>query len=123
VYAYSAYSGLTVQASYSTATDLLHNGVPVTGLSESTGDWARYRVVLGAGASNLRISISGGTGDADLHTRFAAEPTTSSYDCRPYESGNNETCTVASPSAGTYYVGVRAYSAFSGVSLVATWNE
>ena len=40
--------------------------------------------------------MSGGSGDADLYTRFGSQPTTSSYDCRPYASGNNESCPVAS---------------------------
>src|SRR5690606_20691739 len=46
----------------------------------------------------------------------------SSYDCRPYKSGNAETCTFASPSAGTYHVRLKAYSTFSGVSLVGDYQ-
>uniref|UniRef100_UPI0025E3F27B proprotein convertase P-domain-containing protein n=1 Tax=Arenimonas sp. TaxID=1872635 RepID=UPI0025E3F27B len=38
-------------------------------------------------------------------------------------SGNNETCTIAAPSAGTYHVRVKAYSTFSGVSLVGNYTE
>uniref|UniRef100_UPI00260C1FCE PPC domain-containing protein n=1 Tax=Thermomonas sp. TaxID=1971895 RepID=UPI00260C1FCE len=49
-------------------------------------------------------------------------PTDSSYDCRPYKSGNSESCTFASPSAGTYYVRLKAYQAFSGVSLVGDYT-
>jgi hypothetical protein len=44
-------------------------------------------------------------------------PTPTSYACRPYTSGNNETCMFAAPSAGTYHVRVRAYATFSGVTL------
>ena len=101
----------------------LQNGVPVTGLSGSTGSETHYTVAIPAGATNLSISISGGTGDADLYVKFGSQPTTSSYDCRPYKYGNNETCDFASPSAGTYYVMLRGYSAYSGVTLEATWDE
>jgi len=68
------------------------------------------------------IATSGGTGDEDLYVKFGAAPTTSSYDCRPYVSGNAETCTFAAPQAGTYYVMLNGYAAFSGVTLKATWS-
>jgi Zn-dependent metalloprotease len=96
---------------------VLQNGVPVTGLSASTGTMLMFTMDVPAGASNLVFQISGGTGDADLYVRFGAPPTTSTYNCRPYLDGNNETCTVAAPSAGTWHVGVRAYSSFSGLTL------
>jgi serine protease len=75
-----------------------------------------------AGASDLSFQMSGGTGDADLYVRFGSPPTTSSYDCRPYRNGNSESCPFAAPTAGTWHVGVRAYSAFSGVTLVGSFN-
>lgn len=100
----------------------LSNGVPVTGLSASTGQELRYTISVPAGASNLSIAISGGSGDADLYVRFGSAPTTSTWDCRPYRTGNNETCSFAAPSAGTYHVMVRAYSSYSGVSLVGSYQ-
>lgn len=100
----------------------LQNGVAKTGLAGSSGTELSYTVVVSAGASNLTIATSGGTGDADLYVKFGSAPTTSSYNCRPYLNGNNESCTFAAPQAGTYYVKVRGYSTFSGVSLKATWT-
>ncbi len=100
----------------------LQNGVAKTGLAGSSGTELSYTVVVAAGASNLSIVTSGGTGDADLYVKFGSAPTTSSYNCRPYLNGNNETCTFAAPQAGTYYVKVRGYTTFSGVSLKATWT-
>jgi serine protease len=55
--------------------------------------------------------------------QFGTAPTDTSYVCRPYLNGNNETCTIAAPSAGTYHVRVKAYSSFSGVSLVGNYTE
>lgn len=100
----------------------LTKGVPVTGLSASTGSSLNYTMAVPSGASNLTFTMSGGTGDADLYVRFGSAPTDTTYTCRPYLSGNNETCTIAAPSAGTYHVRVKAYSSFSGVSLVGNYD-
>jgi serine protease len=100
----------------------LTNGVAVTDLSASTGNSLEYTMDVPSGASNLSFVISGGTGDADLYVKFGSAPTDSSYDCRPYKSGNEETCSFSSPQAGTYYVRVKAYSSFSGVSLKGSYS-
>lgn len=100
----------------------LENGVAETGLSASTGDDLLYTLEVPAGATNLNFQISGGSGDADLYVRYGAAPTTSTYDCRPYQSGNNESCSISNVQAGTYYVMVRAYSSFSSVSLVGSYD-
>ncbi|TKR34033.1 peptidase M4 family protein [Luteimonas gilva] len=88
----------------------------------TTGNWStQYTVSIPAGTTSLVVNTSGGTGDADLYVRKNAAPTTTSYTCRPYTSGNAETCTFTNPTAGsTYYIRVRAYSTFSGVNLKAT---
>lgn len=59
--------------------------------------------------SNLTIVMSG-TGDPDLHVKFGSAPSTSSYDCRPYESGPAETCNLTVPAGVTEaFVGVAGY--------------
>jgi len=100
----------------------LTKGVTVTGLSASTGSEIVYTMSVPSGASNLTFNMSGGTGDADMYVKFGSKPTDTSYDCRPYKSGNTESCSFASPSAGTYYVRLKAYSSFSGVSLVGDYS-
>ncbi|WP_275114555.1 M4 family metallopeptidase [Thermomonas paludicola] len=100
----------------------LTKGVTVSGLSASTGSEVVYTLQVPSGASNLVFTMSGGTGDADMYVKFGSTPTDSSYDCRPYKSGNAESCTIAAPSAGTYYVRMKAYSAFSGVSLLGDYS-
>ena len=92
------------------------HGVPVKALSAPVGVDRTYRINVKAGVK-LTVRISGGTGNADLYTRFRAKPTTTAYLCRPHLAGNNETCTVAKTSAGWYYVMVRARTAYSGVRL------
>ena len=102
--------------------NVLQNGVPVTGLSAATGKSLTWTLAVPAGASNLNFTSSGGSGDADLYVRFGSAPTTSSYDCRPYKTGNNESCSFATPQAGTWYVMLRAYAAFSGASLTGSFT-
>lgn len=101
---------------------VLQNGVPKTGLSGASGSAQYFTLQVPAGATNLKFVTAGGTGDADLYVRFGSQPTTSTYDCRPYLNGNNETCTISSAQAGTYHVMIRGYSAFSGLSLTGSYS-
>ena len=92
-------------------------GASFPNLSATTGQWLRGSYEIPSGVSSISFQISGGSGDADLYVRYGSQPTTSSYTCRPYLNGNNETCTINNPQAGTWHVGIRAYSAFSGVTF------
>ena len=101
--------------------NVLENGVAETGLSASQGNDIMYTMEVPAGASNISFDISGGTGDADLYVRKGAAPTDSTYDCRPYKNGNNESC--SGNGEGTYYVRIKAYSSFSGLILVGSYDD
>jgi len=101
----------------------LQNGVAVGSQSGATGSETFFTIDVPAGATNFVVQISGGSGDADLYTRFGSPPTTSTYACRPWLNGNNETCTEATPSAGTHHIMVRGYSSYSGVTIVASFDE
>ncbi len=123
--AYTAYSGLTLTGTYSasggtTGDPYLTNGVAQTNVSGATGSATYWRVSAPAGKT-LTVKISGGTGDADLYTRFGARPTTSTYTCRPYLTGNAESCGQTNTQAGDYYVMVRGYAAYTGLSLIASY--
>jgi hypothetical protein len=41
--------------------------------------------------------------------------------CRPHLAGNNESCTLSNTSASDYYVMLRGYAAYSGVTLVGSF--
>ncbi len=88
-----------------------------TNLSAKRGGSQSFSYATPAGATAMKFEISGGTGDADLYVKFGSAPTTSSYDCRPYAAGNAEACTFNPSQQGTYYVMIRAYSAYSGLTL------
>ncbi|AOW77408.1 peptidase S8 [Colwellia sp. PAMC 20917] len=104
-----------------TGDDVLSNGTTKSGLASSTE--LSFTMEVPAGATDLTFNMAGGTGDADLYVKFGSAPTSSSYDCRPYAGGNSESCPISTAQAGTYYVKVVAYSAFSGVNLTGSFTE
>ena len=57
-----------------------------------------------------------GTGDVDLDIRVGNAPTASSYDCRLYRMGSNETYRVDLPSPVVIHGLVQGFAASS------TWN-
>ncbi|CCQ12297.1 cold-active alkaline serine protease [Pseudoalteromonas luteoviolacea B = ATCC 29581] len=105
-----------------TGSSELTNGVAKTSLAGAKGEEVRFTFNVPQGATNVKVAMSGGTGDADLYVKFGSAPTSSSYDCRPYKGGNAESCDLTQ-SGGVYHVMLQGYSAFSGVSLVASYNE
>ncbi|WP_444931282.1 M4 family metallopeptidase [Microbulbifer sp. SSSA002] len=90
-----------------------------TNLSGRRNSWQHFTLDVPSGASSLTVEMSGSNGDADLYVRYGATPTSSNWDCRPYLSGNEETCTFNNPSAGTWYISVLGYTSYRGVTLSA----
>ena len=122
------YSNLTLQARFEEPEDgggpggnELENGVPVTGIAGDAQSEQFWTINVPAGTASLNVQMAGGTGDADLYVRYGAQPTTTDYACRPYQFGNNETCTISNPTAGTWHIMIRGFSAFSGVSLTGSY--
>ena len=101
-----------------TITPILQNN-----LSGVAGEVQYHAISVPPGSKNLIIQISGGSGDADLYVKFDQTPTTTSYDCRPFLLGNSEQCTFPTPIAGTYYIMLRAYNFFNGVTLSASYQK
>ncbi len=90
-----------------------------SGLSGAKNTWTHFSITVPAGQAQLLVDSFGGTGDADLYVRRGSKPTTSTYDCRPYLNANNESCAFDNPQAGTYWVSIRGYKAYSSLSLNA----
>lgn len=125
VVAYSTFSGVSLTGSFtepSTGGGATGGSASVTDISVARRAWTYYTIDIPAGMSTLDFNMSGGSGDADMYIRRGAQPTSSTYDCRPYKSGNNETCSFTNPTADTWHIGVYGYSAASGVSLDVTYN-
>ena len=102
--------------------NVLQNGVGIAIADSTVNHQQNWTMAVPSGATNLVFSISGGSGDADLYVKFGSAPTLSSYDCRPYLYGNNETCTISNIQSGTYYVMVNTYAAYSGVTLMGSYT-
>jgi len=99
----------------------LTNGVAVTNIAATAGTDLYYMIAVPAGASNLQITSSGGSGNADLYVSAASAPTLSGYDCRSVATGNEESCAFPTPAA-LYYVMLHASGDYSGVSLTAQYT-
>ncbi|ABC29284.1 Zinc metalloprotease (elastase) [Hahella chejuensis KCTC 2396] len=100
----------------------MEKATPIEGISGNQGSMKYYKLSVPAGATDLVFTMSGGSGDADMYVKFGSKPSTSSYDCRPYKNGNDEVCAFEAPSEGDYYVMLRGYSSYSGVTLVGDFN-
>jgi hypothetical protein len=68
-------------------------------------------------AGNYQFEMTG-TGDADLYVKVGREPSLTSYDCRPYKTGSNETCKVTLAQPASIGVMVNGYSTSSTFKLV-----
>jgi large repetitive protein len=98
----------------------LTSGVAVTDIGGAVGSARYYAIEVPAGATQLTVATSGGTGDVDLYLRRGGLPQEFVYDCRPFREGNAETCSRLAPDAGTWYIMLRGHTAYAGVRLEAT---
>ena len=124
VEAWSAISGVSLTGSYSAGSTGGNDPIygTLSNIAVTQGQWQRYTQVLPAGYSDMTISISGGSGDADLYIRQGAQSTSSLYDCRPYLNGNIESCDFTAPTGGTWYIDIYGYQAVSGLTLTLEAN-
>ncbi|MEC5163254.1 MULTISPECIES: M9 family metallopeptidase [unclassified Janthinobacterium] len=103
------------------STSYLGKNCSIRNLSSSTQ--AYVFLMLPAGAKNVKVSTSGGTGDVDLYQALDRYPTISSYDVGSANAGNRESVAIGSPVAGRwYYVMLKAKQPFSGVNVSATYD-
>ncbi|MCL7369655.1 collagenase [Streptomyces ardesiacus] len=89
--------------------------------SATTGNYAYLYLYVPAGTTQLKITTSGGTGDADLYYSTSGWPGTTSYTQRATGAGNNHTLTITNPPAGANYISLHAVSSFSGVTVSSAY--
>lgn len=115
-----ALSGSGIQAG---TVQTLQNNVAVSNLAgATTGHEQYFRLAVPAGQQTLKFAISGGTGDADIYVRRGEIPTTQVFDFRPYIGGNTETVDIPAPAAGDWFVMIRAYAPYNGLTLLANYS-
>ena len=72
------------------------------------------------GGTPVSVNMTG-TADCDLYVRLGAQPTGSTYDCRPYASDSNESCTVTPTSSSQgVYVSVDVYNSTCSFTVNTT---
>ena len=104
------------------ATNVLSNGVPITGISGASKEQMFYTMNVPAGSTDLVFTTVAGSGDADLYIKFGSQPSLTDYECRGNSSTGNETCNITNIQAGTYHVMVEAWNAINGVSLTGSYT-
>ncbi|HEY5928113.1 MAG TPA: pre-peptidase C-terminal domain-containing protein [Kofleriaceae bacterium] len=73
------------------------------------GAWTQVGTFPVTPGQSFTVAMTG-TGDPDMFVKFGAQPTESSYDCRPYETGPAETCTLTVPTGQTQaFIAVNGY--------------
>ncbi len=93
-------------------------GVTSTGGTTTTregtvaqGAWSHQAALTVRAGDKVLVQMSG-SGDGDLYARFGAQPTTTAYDCRPYESSSSERCELTVPAGATQlFLSVQGYAA------------
>ncbi|OHX13359.1 collagenase [Chromobacterium sphagni] len=93
----------------------------LSGQSSSGASYAA--ILLPAGARNLRLWTSGGSGDVDLYVAKDRYPTAGSYDYSSTSAGNEESVSIAAPQAGHwYYLTLQARQPFANVIVSASYE-
>ncbi|MFJ9429326.1 collagenase [Streptomyces sp. NPDC101490] len=86
-------------------------------LAATTGNYSYHFVYLPAGVKQLKITSSGGTGNADLYYGGGSWATPTSFLAKSTNAGNGETLTIDNPPSGWVYFTLAATQNFSGVTL------
>ncbi|MBO0912936.1 M9 family metallopeptidase [Streptomyces laculatispora] len=102
-----------------TATDtrLLDRNCMRSGLKAVKGDYAYLAVVIPAGTTQLKITASGGTGDADLYYSDKEWATTKVFSDKSVGAGNEHTLTVNSPAPGYHFISLYGNEKFDGAKV------
>lgn len=91
----------------------LANGVTITVPNVASEAYIDYAFVSNGTVASFTVVTTGGTsGDSDMHIFApgvvpafnASQFTYTNFVCRPWEVGNEETCTINAPVAGTYRI-------------------
>ncbi|MER7700152.1 collagenase [Streptomyces sp. NPDC096095] len=90
-------------------------------LSAATGDYAYLYLDIPAGADRLTITVSGGTGDADLYYDDDSWATTDRHTERASGPGNTHTLTIDHPRSGAHYISLHAAAAFGGATVTTAY--
>jgi hypothetical protein len=87
------------------------------------GAWKHFAPVTVVAGKPFTVALTG-TGDGDLYVAFGAQPTTSTYACRPYADGSTEECALTVPAGATQaFVAVHGYTAANVNVAITTTTD
>ena len=89
--------------------------------SAARGSTVLYRIFVPPGTTSLVVTLTGGTGDADIYVRRATPPTLSAFTCASENGGNEENCTIANPATGTWYILIGLWDPYANTFIKANY--
>jgi serine protease len=94
-------------------------------IAGATGTDIIYTIDIPAGATKLTVTLTGGTGDADMAIAFNTTPNwhIPPDACESGAAGNAESCVINNPAAGKWYILVNGYEAYAGATLSAIYTS
>jgi Zn-dependent metalloprotease len=102
---------------------VLTNGQALTGQAAAAKASNLYSIDVPAGATNLRVTTTGGSGDADLYGKIGAAPNgATDATFRSEGSTAAESFTVPNGTSGKLFIQLLAFSAYSNVTIRAQYT-
>ncbi|MFH9943148.1 collagenase [Streptomyces murinus] len=92
-----------------------------SGQSGVAGDTDYFWIYLPAGTTTLKVTTSGGSGNADLYYDPVTWAGPTAYTKRSTDSGNTESITVTNTEAGYRYISLYAVTDFNGVTVTTSY--
>lgn len=109
------------------AVSTLTDETPVTSLAGDKWAGQSFKIAVPANQTRLSISTSGPPNGRDagvvLYAKHGAVPTTTANDSRSGRVGNAERISIENPASGDWYLLLYATTAYSGVTLLAEYEN
>lgn len=93
------------------------------GIAGITNSRSNFSIAIPAGATNLNVTTSGGSGNADLYMKFGSQPTPTNYDFRSGSANNWDSLGFSNPTAGTWYIMVYGAQHYGNAYLTVSWTN
>lgn len=94
----------------------LSDSLRVSGGEDVLFGWV---VTVPENTTRLSVTITGGTGDADLYVSRPVLTDEPEFECVPFVQGSEEACEVENPRAGHWLVFLHGFTLYQGVTLRA----
>ncbi|MFJ9520035.1 collagenase [Kitasatospora sp. NPDC101801] len=88
-----------------------------TNVSNTVANYSYFYLNVPAGTASIKVTVAGGTGNADLYYSPTSWATTTNFTQRSVKNGNSETLTIKKPPAGYVYLSLFAAANFDKVSI------